>query len=330
VGVISHALVTGANGFIGSNLCAALRAHGVPVRALVLPGSDCSNIAGEGVDVVAADIAEPLSAEHFAGISHVFHLAAIALDWGPASLFERVNVQGTAHVLQGSIEGGVGHFIHMSSLAVHPYTGYTHGDEGAPRGSRMNAYTETKSRAEELVLSRQGEIRVTIVRPGVVPYGPGDRLSLPGILDALDRGIYAHVGGGNTLVSVSFVGNLVEGMILAATRESAVAQTYILSDDVVSWRGLIDAIADAFGKPRASRGVPFPLAWLAAALVESAYRLLPLRGVPPLTRYRISLFRGDLVFPPDKAARELGYHPPVGLEEGLRRTALWMRRNSAG
>lgn len=324
--VITRALVTGANGFIGGNLCAALREQGIPVRGLVLAGTDTTSIVALGVEVVTADIALPLDPGLFAGVSHVFHLAAIALDWGPGELFERVNVNGTRHVLEAACAAGVMHVVHMSSLAVHPYTGHVAGDENTPRGWNINAYTRTKNLAEDIVQSFRGRLMVTIIRPGVVPYGPGDRLSLPGLVDALSRGIYAHVGAGRTRVCLSYVENLADGMILAACRHGESGAAYVMADDVMTWHEFIDAVADAFGLPRARRSVPFAIAWIAATVLETVYRLLRVRSAPVLTRYRISLFRGDLVFSSAKARRELRYRPRVPLHEGLRRTRAGLDR----
>ncbi|MFP5383280.1 MAG: NAD-dependent epimerase/dehydratase family protein [Gammaproteobacteria bacterium] len=324
--MITRALVTGANGFIGGNLCAALREQGIPVRGLVLAGTDTTSIVALGVEVVTADIALPLDPGLFAGVSHVFHLAAIALDWGPGELFERVNVNGTRHVLEAACAAGVMHVVHMSSLAVHPYTGHVAGDENTPRGWNINAYTRTKNLAEDIVQSFRGRLMVTIIRPGVVPYGPGDRLSLPGLVDALSRGIYAHVGAGRTRVCLSYVENLADGMILAACRHGESGAAYVMADDVMTWHEFIDAVADAFGLPRARRSVPFAIAWIAATVLETVYRLLRVRSAPVLTRYRISLFRGDLVFSSAKARRELRYRPRVPLHEGLRRTRAGLDR----
>lgn len=324
--VITRALVTGANGFIGGNLCAALREQGIPVRGLVLAGTETTALVALGVEVVTADIALPLDPGLFAGVSHVFHLAAIALDWGPDGLFERVNVNGTRHVLEAACAAGVMHVVHMSSLAVHPYTGHAAGDENTPRGWDINAYTRTKNLAEDIVQSFRGRLMVTIIRPGVVPYGPGDRLSLPGLVDALSRGIYAHVGGGGRRLCLSYVENLVDGMILAGSHHGESGAVYVLADDVMTWHEFIDAVADAFDLPRARRSVPFAIAWVAATALETVYGLLRLRSAPVLTRYRVSLFRGDLVFSSAKAQRELGYRPRVALHEGLRRTRIALER----
>lgn len=323
--MISHALVSGANGFIGSNVCRALRAQQLPVRALVLPGEDASALEALGVEVCRADISTALAPELFAGISHVFHLAAIASDWGPAALFQRVNVDGTRHMIDAARAAGVSRFVHMSSLAVHRYSGHSKGSEDTVRDGDINDYCRTKRAAEALVEAAADALHVTIIRPGVVPYGPGDRLSLPGILEALDKGIYRHVAGGKTRVCLSYVENLAAGMVQAAQRAGQSGDAFVLCDEVISWRGFIDAIADAFDRPRARGSLPFALAWAMALVTETLWRVLPLKGQPPLTRYRISLFRGDLVFSSDKARAAFGYDPQVGLQEGLARTRAWLQ-----
>mgnify|MGYP003571153276 CR=1 FL=1 len=323
--MIERALVSGANGFIGSNLCRCLRQQQVPVRALVLPGEDATQLTDLGVEVMRGDITATLPAGLFAGVSHVFHLAAIPSDWGPDALFQRVNVEGTRHMLEGAASAGVPRFIHMSSLAVHRYSGHARGDENTPRDGDINAYCRTKRAAEQLVESFSGALQCTIIRPGVVPYGPGDRLSLPGIVDALERRIYLHVGGGRTRVCLSYVENLAEGMVQAAQRDGASGEAFVLCDDVVSWRTFVDAIADTFETPRARGSLPLALAWVMALVTEWAWRLLPLSGQPPLTRYRISLFRGDLVFSADKARAAFGYAPAVSLQQGLARTRDWLQ-----
>lgn len=325
---ISKALVTGANGFIGSNVCAALREKGVATRGLILPGSDRRVPEAMGVEVVEADITQAIDGAVCEGASHVFHLAAIPFDWGPQDLFQSVNVGGTERMLQAAAEAGVEHFIHMSSLAVHDYTGHSAGNEDTPRDGHINHYAVSKIQAEDRVRAAADAMKATIIRPGMVPYGPGDRLSLPGIVNALDKGIYLHVGGGTTRVCLSFVGNLAEGMIQAAQRDNGdICETYVLTDEVVTWREFIQHIADVFGKKPPRGSLPYGLAYTLASLMELAWRWLPLPGSPELTRYRISLFRGDLVFCSEKAQRELGYDPKTGLEEGLIKTKAWMEEN---
>lgn len=314
---IKRALVTGANGFIGSNLCRHLRAANIPVRALVLPGEDVSRLIADGVEVVRGDIAGSMPEHLCADVSHVFHLAAIASDWGPVSLFDRVNRQGTENILAAAVTARVPRFVHMSSLAVHAYRGHTAGTEETLCDSMINAYAISKRQAESAVLTASPVMHTTIIRPGVVPYGVGDQRTIPGLVDALRRGIYRHIGSGNQRVCLSQADNLAEGMLLAAQRAGPSGEIYILSDDIVTWREFMDTLAEVFELSPARGSLPLWLAGAAAHGLEALYHILPLRGEPPLTRYRVSLFRGDLVFLADKARRELGYVPKIHLREGL-------------
>ena len=237
--MITRALVSGANGFIGSNVCRVLRAAGVPVRALVLPQESTPELEALGVEVVRGDIGEPLATTLFDDVSHVFHLAAIAIDWGPDALFERVNVGGTRHMLDAAVAAGVERFIHISSLAVHRYSGHAQGDEHTPRDGDINAYCRSKRAAEDVVRQYSTQIHTTVIRPGVVPYGPGDRLSVPGIVEALQKGIYRHVGGGDTRVCLSYVENLATGIVQAAQREGASGESFVflrLFNNNTLWR----------------------------------------------------------------------------------------------
>lgn len=321
---IELALVTGANGFIGSNLCAYLRTQGIATRALILPGSPRQAIEAIGVEIVEADITSPLAPALFGKVTHVFHLAAIPFDWGPLELFMKVNAEGTRHMLDAALQAGVKHFVHMSSLAVHPYNGHQQSDENAPRGWDVNGYTRSKNAAEDLVAQYSQSLMTTVIRPGIMPYGPGDRLSMPGLIDGMKKGIYRHVGGGYQRLCLSYVGNLVEGMVLAAQRSGRSGEVYILADEIVTWRDLLKQMANTFHVPEATGSLPYSIAYAAALGMEALWKLGRFRSAPPLTRYRIALFRGDLVFSSAKARRELGYRPRVGLAQGLAITREWM------
>lgn len=327
---ISRALVTGANGFMGLNLCAHLRAQGIATSGLILPGSPRDALAALEVEIVEADIGSPLSPALFEGVSHVFHLAAIPFDWGPLDMFMRVNAEGTRHVLEASIAASVHHVVHMSSLAVHAYDGHEHGDENTPRGWDLNGYTRSKNAAEDYVQQYRDRLMLTIIRPGIMPYGPGDRLSMPGLVEGLKRGIYRHVGGGYQRLCLSYIGNLVEGLQLAAERQGPSGEVYVLADEVLSWRELLKQIASTFDVPEAKNSIPYAVAYAAAVMMEKIWRMARIKSAPPLTRYRIALFRGDLVFSSAKARRELGYRPKVGLAQGLAMTKAWMKKEGLG
>ena len=102
---------------------------------------------------------------------------------GAEALFERVNVQGTRHVLEAAAAAGVMHLVHMSSLAVHPYCGHAHGDDSTPRGWDLNAYTRSKNRAEDIVQSFRDRLRVTVNGPGRIDIRSMGRVDVRGTGD---------------------------------------------------------------------------------------------------------------------------------------------------
>lgn len=325
-----HALVTGANGFIGSNLCRALTAKGWRVRALVLPGTPVDTLDGLPIEIVPGDITNAASLDTvMAGITHVFHLAAKVGDWGREEDYQKVNHHATGYLLVAAMKAGVKRFMLTSSVSVHAYTGHDGTGEEAPLNADINAYARSKIGAENLVrtFQRAGKIETVIVRPGLMPYGPGDRTSFLPMAQAIEKGGFGYINGGRARLGTSYAGNLVEGMILACTHPAGAGETFLLGDDdVLTWRQVGESIADGLGVKRPKMSVPYPLAWLATAVIEMIWRLLRKQSAPPLTFYRISVARRDLVFSNAKAKRLLGFNPQVRWDEGFQRTLEWYRK----
>ncbi|UCD84767.1 MAG: NAD-dependent epimerase/dehydratase family protein [Deltaproteobacteria bacterium] len=322
-----NALVTGANGFIGSNLSSRLLEKGHSVRALILPGTDESTLNDMDVQKVYGDITDPSTLpQALKGINVVFHLAAIASDWGPRKLFLKVNAEGSRNMAEISLEYGVSRFVQMSSLAIHSFRGISDGDENTPRDCFKFHYSLSKIKAEDYVLAlyRDKGLPITIIRPGVFPFGPNDMTSFYHLAQAMEKDQYGYINGGRAALCVSYVENLADGMILAATHPKGVGETYVISDDIkTTWRELSEKFCDELGCPYPRLNVPFPLIYPFVALWDGVYQTLGTKNPPTLTRYRVSLVARDFYFSNRKAKEELGYQVGVSLEEGIRRTVAW-------
>jgi hypothetical protein len=256
----------------------------------------------------------------------VYHLAAVASDWAPRDLVFAVNTEGTRNLLRMSRNAGVRRFVLMSTLAVHAPRGYRNGDERAPRDRDDMAYAVSKRLAEDLIFDPRldGRIETVCIRPGLVPYGPHDHTSFDKLATALRNRTMAFVGNGETLTCTVYAENLAHGALLAGTHPAAPGNIFVITDDrTITWRTLFDLFADAVCAPPVRFKVPYPLARTAAAALEAVYSVLRIKQSPPLTRYRASLMARDYHFSCEKARRLLGYHPPVSLEEGVRRTGRW-------
>jgi len=320
-------LVTGANGFMGQHLVPHLRAAGHQVRAMVQPGTDARPVEKLADEVVLADLRDAARLpEVVTGVDVVVHLAAVVSDFGPIRKYFAVNVRGLRGLLDASIAAGARRFVFMSSLAVHAYTGHPDGDEKTPADVRWLAYGITKRRGEQMVAEADaaGRIESVVIRPGLFPFGPGDRQNFGRLARSLQSGLLPLVDEGKAQICTAYVENLVQGVRLCAEHPRAAGRTYVLADGVrTTWKDLLTRIAEATGGRPPRRSLPSGAALAVATAWETLATIFRPDRDPMLTRYRVEVAARDLYFGIDRARAELGYDPKISLDEGIRRTAEW-------
>jgi nucleoside-diphosphate-sugar epimerase len=256
------------------------------------------------------------------------HLAALARDWGRRSLFMAINASGTRNVLDAAAAAGVQRFIHMSSLAIHSFSGHHDADESTPADNHINGYCSSKIAAEKMVRDTQaeGKLETTIIRPGAIIHGPGDTTAFSLLAAFLEKNRMMLVSGGRQLTCYSYAENLARGMILAAASREGIGETFILTDDLrITMREYVTAVYHALGLPAEFISVPAPLARVAGWTLEMLWKLAGAKNPPVVHRYRVGLVARDFHFSCEKAKRVLGYYPEISFEEGLDRTAGWYR-----
>ena len=320
-----EALVTGATGFLGGRLAAALVARGYRVRALSRRTSGLDALERLGVEVFRGDLADvPSLVRAASGVPLVFHAAGRVSDWGPREEFLRANAEGTRNAVTACQEAGVGRLVHLSSLTVLglPRDGRVVSEEtptASPAGG--DHYTESKLAGERSVREAHGRrgLSTTVVRPGAI-WGPGDPNVVPRIVRLLRRGAMPLVGGGRNLLGLSHVENLVLGLVLSAETPAAAGRLYHVTDgEEITAREALDAIADALGVGRPRTSLPRWAVLGAAAIVEAAAGALRLERPPPVTRYGVRFVSCHARYDLGKARRELGYEPVVSFRQGVSR-----------
>ena len=170
---MKSALVTGASGFLGGNLVAALCGRGVKVRALVRSTSDLRRLAGLGAEIVRGNVCDSASLREAArGQQVVFHTAAKVPDWGPRREFFRVNLDGTRNLVAACQDASVERLVHVSSMTVLglPRHGAAVDEQSPYDPSPKDAYTASKIAAEEIVLAANGQrdLSTVAIRPGAI------------------------------------------------------------------------------------------------------------------------------------------------------------------
>jgi len=314
------AFVTGGSGFIGGRLIERLAGDGWSVRALARSDVAAERVRSLGAEPVRGDLEHGAALREGArGAEVAFHVAALAADWGAWEDFRHINVEGTRNVLAAARDEGVRRVVHVGTEAAlmhgQPLVG---ADERTPLAPASPApYPATKAQAEAAVISANGGgLETIVVRPRFV-WGPGDTTLMPAILEMVRSGRFRWIGGGRQLTSTTHVDNTVEGLVLAADRGTPGAAYFVTDGEPVVFREFLTALLATRGVEAPDGSVPRPVATAGARVCEAAWRLLPLPGTPPLTRFAVWIASLECTLDDSRARAELGYRPVISRDEGL-------------
>ena len=325
------ALVTGGGGFVGRAVVDQLLARGDTVRSLAR--GTYPDLVEAGVHVFRGDLADPHIVEQAcAGCDVVFHVAAKAGIWGAYRGYHEANVIGTRNILAACRQHSVGRLVYTSSPSV-VFDGRSMAgvDESVPYPARHHShYGATKALAEqEVLVANDGSLRTVALRPHLI-WGPRDNHIVPRLVRQARAGTLRRVGDGANLVDTTYVDDAARAHLLAADaldrNPRAAGQKFFISqgEPTPLW-ALINRILAAAGVPPVARAVPVPVAWMAGAVLETAYTLLQLEGEPRMTRFVANELATTHWFDITAARRELGYEPAVTIDEGLKRLQAYLQ-----
>lgn len=319
-------LVTGGTGFLGRRLVERLLAEGRTVTVLARRADP--GLAARGVRFVCASLDDTAAvAAACAGMETVFHTAAKVGVWGRYADFHRTNVLGTRALLEGCRAHGTRLFVHTSTPSV-VYNGrdLADADESLPlTTSCPSPYPLTKAIAEREVLAANSpSLRTVALRPHLI-WGIGDPHLVPRVLGRARAGRLRIVGSGENRVDLVHVDNAVDAHLLAeaALRRSpgsgsapAGRAYFITNGEPVRLWDWINQLLTGVGEPPVTRRVPLGVATAAGALCETAWRIFPFQGEPPMTRFIAAELAHDHWFNLAAARRDLGYQPKISMAAG--------------
>lgn len=323
-------LVTGATGFVGSQLVKKLRSEGHEVCALVRRSSRLDDIDKLGIDFRYGDVTDRDSLDQaLVDCDAVVHLAGMVGEAGKREDFVRINVGGTHNLLEACRKHPVKRFIHVSSLSVITGTQDHFGTkEDAPYQPTGEHYADTKIEAEKLVVKyhKDFDVPAVILRPGFI-YGPGDRIFLPTVSDNLRKGKVALIDSGQKALNLIYVDNLVEAIELGLKKDTAVGEIFNLTDgEEVTKKTFFDAIARRIKVPAPTRNLSYGQARILCTVVTTLYKLLHIKSPPPLSRMKLRFAGQNQAFDISKAERILGYRHAIGFNEGISRATRWQEQ----
>jgi dihydroflavonol-4-reductase len=304
-------LVTGATGHIGNVLVRELRNRGREVRAMFLPGEDLTPLKDMEVEIVEGDVLDSQNLEKaFHGIENVYHLAGIiSIMPGKNELLKLVNILGTRNIIHAARSANIRRLTYTSS--IHAIRHMPHGvtiDEHVPFDPEhvLGSYDQSKAQASVEVLNAvHAGLNAVIVCPtGVI--GPFDyRRSELGqiILSCVQKLPQVYIDGAYDFVDVR---DVALGLI-AATEKGGCGETYILSGEQVTVRGMLETVWKYTGKRFPPVRVPLRLARFFTIFTPLYYRLFHLK--PRLTPYSLETLLSNSQISHVKAQHELGYRP---------------------
>lgn len=321
-------LVTGATGFVGGHLCERLRREGHEVFALARSPKARRPLESIGAQVLEGSLE---SSNVFARVAQqidvVFHLAAITKAVRIEE-FTRINVDGTARLIEGLERGGFrGRFVYLGSLAAGGPA-----IDGRPRAETdadapVSEYGRTKLAGEKLVFEAGKRLNWTCVslRPGAI-YGPREHEILELLKPMAKPGIAVRFGGGVT-VQLTHVTDVVEALILALQADDG--RRYIVTDEVpYAFDDVVRLAAEALGHPVRIIGLPLGAASVLAGAFDIAGRVVG-KPLSPLNRDKVNELRAGIWLGTSQLiTRELGWKTTVPFDRGLRETIAWYRENN--
>jgi dihydroflavonol-4-reductase len=330
-----NCFVTGASGFIGSNLVHELLARGHRVKALLRPGADARGLSGLDFERIAGDVLNrELLARELAGCDWCFHVAATYQLWmrDYAPMY-RVNVDGTQNVLEAAGAAGCKKIVYTSTVGCvglpKPNNGSTvpSTESAMPAEAELsNDYKRSKFQAEAtaLELFREKNYPIVIVNPST-PIGPRDGKPTPTgqiIVDFLNRRLPAYVDTGLNWVHVR---DVAVGHLLAAEK-GICGQRYILGNQQGNWtmQKTLATLEKITGLPAPARQIPY---WLALGVAEISEGVAHLTGkAPQATLAGVRMAKNKMWFNPSKAVQELGL-PQTPPERAFSDAVEWFRTN---
>jgi nucleoside-diphosphate-sugar epimerase len=322
-------LVTGGTGAVGQAVVQALCNAEYKVRSFSIDAPS-SGLFPQGVEVLVGDVTDQ-TAVHYAmlDVDAVIHMAALLHIVNPPlelrEKYERINVGGTATVVEAAMKAGVKRVVLFSTIAVY----------GSSDGCIFNEmssthpdtfYGQTKRAAELIVLAAKGsdgQPLGSVLRLGAV-YGSRVKGSYERLIHALARCRFIPVGNGlnrRTLVCDKDVG---QAAVLAVSHPAAAGRIFNVTDGTFhTLKDIIESICSALGRKPPRLSLPSGLSSVLAGVIENIGRSMGLK--PPAIRAMIDKYTEDIAVDGTLIKKELGFVPEYDLKTGWKETIKEMR-----
>ncbi len=323
-------LVTGADGFLGREICFYLGKKGHKIKKLVrsnsviyqsvTPDSNSKTFFGDITDsktltgVRSARDVDVLV--HTAGLAHQFGAADDREFW-------KTNVEGTRNTAKLAVELGVKHFIHISSVAVYG----TDAETTAVRSRDENSicspagiYAVTKLESEKSCLEiLSGEpVALTILRPATI-IGEEDAGNVFRLIKAIDSGRFIWIGSGANSKSLIYKNDVARAIEILIRNKNNSTEIFNVSAEPLSMKRIVTEIQMNLDKRILPISIPGMLSLEVSGFLYRHLKLKRLKNVADSIRK----WMAEDVYSADKLFNSYGFKPPTDIAEALKREVVW-------
>lgn len=319
------AFITGATGFIGSHLVDVLLEKKYDVYCLIRKTSNLRWLKGKDVHFVEGDLfSNDVLSEVIREMDYIYHVAGVVKSKTNEG-FEKGNHLATKNLLELTLKNNpnIKKFVHVSSGAVcgpNPDDKpLTEDYEPKPR----TTYGVTKKMAEDEVLKYKDKFPVAIVRPAAV-FGPRDTEILV-YFKTFSKGLNSVIGLQEKYLSLIYIDDLVNGIVLAAEKDIPSGSIYfICSDKEYNWNDIGNITSKLLGKKAIKVRVPHWIVYTVGAIAQF-FAMFSKNAATLNLEKCFDITRKKWVFSNEKAKKELGFKEKYTLEESFGKTIDWYK-----
>ena len=320
------AVVTGANGFVGSHLVDNLLAKGLKVRCIVRKSSNLKWLDRKNVEIFDSGLFDKNGLRRaFKDANYIYHVAGVVKSKTKEGYFKG-NVETTRNLLEIALENvsTIKRFLVVSSQTVSGPS-----KEGNPVNEKsqcnpITTYGTSKLEEEKLVLSYKDKLPITICRAPAV-YGERDT-EIFIYFQTFSKGITTTIGFNKKELSLIHAIDLAEGFYLAAMNEKSKGEIYFISSEkFYTWQEINSITSKVLNKKPIIIKVPHFLVYVIAsvaqffAIFSSKPATLNIEKAKDITQ---QYWTCDT----SKAMKDLGYRQKISIEDGIKRTCDWYKQ----
>jgi nucleoside-diphosphate-sugar epimerase len=320
------AVVTGANGFVGSHLVDYLLEKNYEVRCIVRKTSDLKWLSGKNVKIFDCGLLDDKGLNSaFNNADYIYHVAGVVKSKKPEGYFMG-NVDTTDTLLKAALKNAstIKKIVIVSSLtAVGPSKNgipVNEKDECLP----ITTYGRSKLAQENLAKSYMDKLPITICRAPAV-FGERDT-EIFIFFQTFNRGLMTTIGFDKKLVSLIHVRDLVEGFYLAAKNDKSKSETYFISsEEFYTWEQVGIICEKIFSKKPLKIKIPHSIVYSVAG-ISQFLSIFSKKAATLNVEKAKDITQNAWICDTSKAIRDLGYHQKISLEEGIKRTVDWYKQ----